>query len=112
MTKPGTTTVAAPVDTAVPHSTSPQNLFISVRTFNVEGKTIGERIVDMFHYGTTKWLTKHLWWSTQHGYCTEVDVAKPEEIEAYLAAGKLALVAKYNGDQTPAMEAAAAELAA
>lgn len=75
---------------------SPQNLFISVKTFDPEGKTVGERIVDMCHYGTRKWLSDHLWWATHNGNCTEIDLAKPAEIDAYLAKGKEALAAKFN----------------
>lgn len=78
----------------------PQNLFISVRTFDAEGKTVGERIVDMCHYGTRDWLSKHLWWATHNGHCTEVDLAKPPEIEAYLEQGKLALASKFNSVTT------------
>ncbi len=74
----------------------PQNLFISVRTFDGLGKTVGERIVDMCHYGTRNWLSNHLWWATHNGHCTEVDLAKPAEIEAYLAKGVEALAAKFN----------------
>lgn len=88
----------APVLVAVP-STSPQNLFISVKTFDgPSGKTVGERIVDMCHYGTRNWLSNHLWWATHNGHCTEIDLAKPEEIEAYLEAGKLALAGKFNAE--------------
>lgn len=78
------------------NSNTPQNLFISVKTFDVQGKTIGERIVDMCHYGTRNWLSNHLWWATHNGHCTEVDLAKPEEIDAYLNAGKAALAEKFN----------------
>lgn len=88
-------------------SNSPQNLFISVKTFDPEGRTVGERIVDMCHYGTRNWLSNHLWWATHNGHCTEVDLAKPAEIEAYLAAGKLALASKFN-TATPEPVAAAA----
>ena len=81
---------------------TPQNIYISVRTFDEQGKTVGERIVDLCHYNTRNWIAKHLWWSATHGYCTEVDIAKPQEIEAYLANGKLALAAKFNN--TPSVE--------
>jgi hypothetical protein len=80
----------------VANNSTPQNLFVSVRTFDAEGKTIGERIVDMCHYGTRNWLSNHLWWSTHNGHLVEVDLAKPNEIEAYLAEGKKALAAKFN----------------
>lgn len=98
-------TVAAPAA----NNSIPQNLFISVKTFDTEGKTIGERIVDMCHYGTRNWISTHLWWSTHHGHCVEINVATQPEIDAYLAAGKQALADKFNGvaDET-VVEAAAA----
>jgi hypothetical protein len=89
-------TVAAPQ--AVAQNSTPQNLFISVRTFDAQGKTIGERIVDMCHYGTRNWISSHLWWSTHNGHCVEIDIAKPEDIAGYLEAGKLELVAKFNNE--------------
>lgn len=78
------------------NTSTPQNLFISVKTFDPEGKTVGERIVDMCHYGTRNWLSNHLWWATHNGNCTEIDIAKPAEIAAYLEAGKEALASKFN----------------
>lgn len=89
-----TETVSAP-------NPSSQNRFISVRTFDAQGKTIGERIVDMFHYGTRGWLSNHLWWATSNGHCTEVDLAKPKEIDEYLSKGKEALAAKFNTAPAP-----------
>lgn len=86
---------AAPVPPVANNST-PQNLFISVKTFDSAGKTVGERIVDMCHYGTRSWLSNHLWWATHNGHCTEVDLAKPDEISAYLEKGKAELAAKFN----------------
>lgn len=84
-----------------------QNLHVSVKTFDAEGRTIGERIVDMHHFGTRNWLQNHLWWATHHGHCTEVNIASPEEIEAYLASGREALAAKFN-DAPAEVEAVAA----
>lgn len=89
-------------------SNTPQNLFISVKTFDAEGRTVGERIVDMCHYGTRNWLSNHLWWATHNGHCTEIDLAKPKEIEDYLEAGKLALASKFNATETVAEPVAAA----
>lgn len=87
-------------------SNTPQNLYVSVKTFDVDGKTVGERIVDMCHYGTRNWLSSHIWWATHHDCCTEIDLAKPGEIEAYLAAGKEALAAKFNAVVEPVQKAA------
>lgn len=91
---------AVAANQAVAQNSTPQNLFVSVRTFDAQGKTIGERIVDMCHYGTRNWLSNHLWWSTHNGHCVEIDLAKPEEITSYLKAGTEALAAKFNGDAT------------
>lgn len=77
-------------------SNSPQNLFVSVKTFNAEGRTVGERIVDMCHYNTRNWLSDHLWWATHNGHCTEVNLANQAEVDTYLEQGKLALAAKFN----------------
>lgn len=87
---------AIAVEAVVASTSISQNLFISVRTFDVEGKPVGERIVDMCHYGTRDWLSKHLWWATHHGYCTEVNIATPEESADYVAKGREALAAKFN----------------
>lgn len=74
----------------------PSNLFISVKTFDGEGKTVGERIVDMYHFGTRNWLQNHHWWAMHNGHCVETNVATQDEITNYLAASKEALVAKFN----------------
>jgi len=95
------------VDTvAAQAATNPQrnNLFVSVKTFNSEGKTIGERIVDMYHYGTRNWLQTHLWWAMHQGHCVEQNIATPEEVEGYLAEAKAALAEKFNN--TPEVQAA------
>ena len=52
-------------------ATQTKNLYVSVKTFDSEGKTIGERIVDMYHYGTAKWLQNHLWWAMHNDHCVE-----------------------------------------
>lgn len=100
------TTQAQPEAPAVTATNgNPQNLYISVFTFNTEGKTIGERIVDMHHFGTRKWLQDHLWWSTHNGHATEINVASPEQIDGYLTSGKQALAAKFNTDPVSALAA-------
>jgi hypothetical protein len=74
----------------------PSNLFISVKTFDAEGKTVGERIVDMYHFGTRNWLQNHHWWAMHNGHCVETNVATADEVTGYLAASKEALAAKFN----------------
>lgn len=80
----------------VDHVKGPSNLFISVKTFDVEGKTVGERIVDMYHFGTRNWLQNHHWWAMHNGHCVETNVATSDEVTTYLAASKEALAAKFN----------------
>lgn len=87
-------TPAAAQDT---NGNSQNNLYISVKTFeNVEGRCIGERIVDLYHFGTRSWLQNHQWWAMHNGHSVEVNVATPDEIDAYLASGKAALAEKFN----------------
>lgn len=86
----------APVP-AAPVSNSQQVLYISVKTFDgPTGKTIGERVVDMYHYGTRTWLQKHLWWAMCNGHAVETTPASPDEIDAYLETGRQALAEKFN----------------
>lgn len=90
-----------------------QNLFISVKTFDgPTGKTIGERIVDMYHFGTNTWLQKHHWWAMHNGHQVETTVATPAEADSYVALAKVALAAKFNHSASnvaePALVAAAA----
>ena len=49
-----------------------QELFVLVETFDVDGDQVGTRVVDMYHYGTKDWLTKHLWWATHQGHLVKV----------------------------------------
>lgn len=105
---------AAPPAAPAPEATNgnPQNLYISVSSFNAEGRTIGERIVDMHHFGTRKWLQDHLWWATHNGHSVEINVATAEQIDNYLAAGKAALAERFNSETPASAPAASAELAA
>lgn len=78
-------------------STQPTNLYASVRTYDgKDGKTIGDRIVDMYHYGTSSWLTKHHWWAMHNGHTVETELASEADIDAYIAKGGQALQAKFN----------------
>lgn len=81
------------------------NLYISVKTFDVEGRTIGERIVDMYHFGTRNWLQNHHWWAMHNGNCVETNIASPEEIESYLASAKVALAERFNSAVVEAVAA-------
>lgn len=78
--------------------TLPKPLYASIKTFNAEGKTIGERVVDMHHVGTARWLTNHHWWAMHQPttHTVEVNQASDEEIGAYMFNQELALKAKYS----------------
>jgi hypothetical protein len=88
------------------------NLFISVKTFDIEGKTIGERVVDLYHFGTNNWLQKHSWWAMHHKATIEITQATPAEVDTYLAEAKAALVEKFNSGppaKSPLAEAPTAQ---
>jgi hypothetical protein len=95
--------------------TSPQdqnNLFISVKTFDTQGKTVGERIVDMYHFGTRNWLQQHTWWAMHNGHDVETKLATPDEVKSYLAMATQALANKFNSKVVEEPPAPAAEKAA
>lgn len=77
---------------------TPASLYVSVKTFNPEGRTVGERIVDLYHFGTRNWLQNHHWWAMHNGHCVEVTVATDAEVAAYVESQKASLAAKFNAD--------------
>lgn len=72
-----------------------KSLHIVVKTFGPDGRPTGERIVDMYHYGTRKWLQDHQWWAMHNDHSIEVQVATDEDIGAYMFKQQLALQEKY-----------------
>lgn len=92
--------------------TEKPGLFVSIKTFNAEGRTIGERIVDMYHYGTRNWLQNHHWWAMHNGHCVETAVATEAEVADYIESSKAALAAKFNGVPGTTPEIIVAEPAA
>lgn len=76
--------------------TGAKNLFIKVDTFNEEGREIGTRIVDMYHFGTRNWLQNHLWWAMHNKATVESQVADQKDIDIYLMESKKALAEKFN----------------
>lgn len=85
----------------------PRNLYVSVKTFDgKDGKTIGERVVDMYHFGTHGWFGKHLWWATHNGHEVEVSTASDEEVISYVKEATVALAMKFNAEPTAASLAA------
>jgi hypothetical protein len=97
-----------PVATQAPPANQASNLFFSVKTFDPQGKDIGFRVVDLYHFGTRKWLQDHLWWALHHHNLVEINEATPEETDAYLVAAKAALAEKFNGPIAAEAEAKAA----
>jgi len=99
---------AADQQPATSNSHSSSNLYFVVRTFDaITGHPMGERIVDLYHYGTNNWLAKHNWWAMHNGHSIELQPASPDEVSSYLAEAALTLAAKYNED-TSTVEAIAA----
>lgn len=108
MTSKSKTATKAPEPVANNGTSQQSNLFISINTFDAEGRTIGERVVDLYHFGTRNWLQSHHWWAMHNGHSVETNVATPKQIDDYLAAGKAALAAKFNTAAVAAVEAVAA----
>lgn len=83
---------------------NPQNIKTRyVKVLNYEkgtGKTLGERIVDMFHIGTRNFIQNNLWWATSNGHDTEIVMVGDEEVGAYMAKRRLDLVDKFGGPKT------------
>jgi len=71
-------------------------LYVIVETFNTDGHNIGDRIVDLYHPGTAKWVRDHMWWAAHNGHSVESRNATQDEIDQYLASQREALAAKYN----------------
>lgn len=84
-----------------------KNLYVKVITYDQEGKTIGERIVDMYHYGTRNWLQNHIWWAMHNGHEIEQKCADSEDVKEYVANAAKELAAKFQ-DSPQIREAAAA----
>jgi len=89
----------------VAQSSQNRNLFVSVNTFDVDGKPVGTRVVDMYHYGTRNWLQNHLWWAMHNGHSVEQAPASDDEVDNYLASQKEALATKFNGGEPVAKAA-------
>lgn len=72
-----------------------RNLFVVVNTYGQDGKQVGTRVVDMYHYGTRNWLQNHTWWAMHNGCVVETQPANDAEVEEYLANAKEALAKKF-----------------
>lgn len=71
-------------------------LYVTVETFNNEGRPVGFRVVDMYHYGTRNWLANHQWWAMHNDHMCEIKPATSEEANEYLAKAAQALQNKYS----------------
>lgn len=81
------------------------NLYMTINTVDVNGKPVGYRIVDLYHYGTRNWLMNHQWWAMHQGHLVEVQPASAEEINSYLAQKAKELQDKF-ADAEPELVAA------
>lgn len=88
------------------NSTS-QNLYFGVQSFDKEGHDIGFRIVDLYHFGTRKWMEKHTWWALHNGHTLEIIPTTPDQVTAHVAKLAAELVEKYS--HTPESGAVAEE---
>lgn len=87
---------------STPATTAPdgKSLYVMVTTLEMKGKVIGERVVDMYHYGTRKWLHDHMWWASHNTHRVEIEPASPTDVDAYLAAQRQKLADKFNTPKT------------
>lgn len=82
---------------AVPAVVEPQSktLYVTVTTYGQDGKQVGTRVVDMYHYGTRNWLQNHVWWAMHNSCAVEQVVATAEEVNDYLETARVALADKF-----------------
>lgn len=71
-------------------------LYVKITTMDVKGAVIGERIVDMYHFGTRKWLHDHTWWAMHNDHLVEQQQASVTDVEVYLATQRQKLADKFN----------------
>jgi hypothetical protein len=71
--------------------TQTKSLYVTVCTFDKGGKTIGTRVVDMYHYGTRNWMQNHLWWAMHNSCVIETQVSTEDEVAEYVKVGSQAL---------------------
>lgn len=86
-----------------------KNLYVTVTVYDVKGKQIGVRVVDMYHYGTRNWLQNHFWWAMHNSHSVQVDTSTEMEIDEYMARQTAALQDKFGAPKNePAPEPAKA----
>jgi len=62
-----------------------KHLYMTISTIDMNGKQVGFRLVDLYHYGTQAWLAKHHWWAMHEGHLVETCRATQIEVEEFLA---------------------------
>ena len=87
--------VHQPIVVAPNVAAAPKTLYVTISTYGQDGKQIGSRVVDMYHYGTRNWLSNHLWWATHNSCAVETVVASDSEVKEYLTAATSALAEKF-----------------
>lgn len=70
-------------------------LFFKVNTTDSTGASLGDRIVDIYHYGTHNWMQDHMWWAVHKGHVVTVTTATEAEVKAHTDAQIAALAAKF-----------------
>lgn len=73
-----------------------RQLFLTVNTYDSNNAQVGHRVVDLYHFGTNKWMSKHFWWAAHQGYSVDTQIASDEEVAAYMESAKQALADKFN----------------
>lgn len=96
------TEAIAKSEAPAPTGQQPRNLYVTVNTYGSDGKQVGTRVVDMYHYGTRNWLQGHMWWAVHHGHTTETMIANDAEVADYVKAQEVALAHKYAKDNAAA----------
>lgn len=94
-----------PTTTSVPVTGGQQqrrSVYMTVKSYDTDNKSIGFRVVDLNHFGTSRWLQKHTWWAIFNHVTVEMSEASPEEVGAYLFEQEKALQAKYSKEPVAA----------
>lgn len=85
--------------TETPQDQKTKTLFLRVDTFDKDGRTIGTRIVDLYHFGTRNWMANHMWWAAHNGHTIETNVANDDEVNAYVEKQKAALAERFQSEK-------------
>lgn len=92
-------TMSKKAEVAVKVPAQQSQLYVTVNTYGTDGKQVGTRVVDMYHYGTRNWLQNHMWWAMHHAHSVETLIANEAEVADYIKNQEVALAEKFNSDQ-------------